>query len=110
MRLFILFRELLSKLYGFLKPFKEDRLNYFFFMSLLLVIIFTWRIFDLSYFSKEKWLKLASSQFTGIFKLSSERGEILDRNGSLLAASLKVISFYLRPTEIKDWELFKDLK
>ncbi len=109
MRLFILFKELLSKLYGFLKPFKEDRLNYFFFMSLLLVIIFTWRIFDLSYFSKEKWLKLASSQFTGIFKLSSERGEILDRNGSLLAASLKAISFYLRPTEIKDWELFKEI-
>ncbi|WP_456419323.1 peptidoglycan D,D-transpeptidase FtsI family protein [Thermovibrio sp.] len=107
MRLLIFLKELLLKLYGFFKPFKEDRLNYFIFISFVMVVIFIWRVFDLSYFSREKWLKLASSQFTGVLKLSSERGELLDRNGSLLAASLKVVSFYVRPTEIGDWELFK---
>ena len=107
MRLLIFLKELLLKLYGFFKPFKEDRLNYFIFISFLMVVIFIWRVFDLSYFSRERWLKLASSQFTGVLKLSSERGELLDRNGSLLAASLKVVSFYVRPTEIGDWELFK---
>ena len=109
MRLLIFIKELLLKFYGFFKPFKEDRLNYFIFLSFLIVAVFTWRILDLSYFNKERWLKLVSSQFTGILKLSSERGELLDRNGSLLAASLKVVSFYIRPSEIEKWELFKEI-
>jgi len=109
MRLLHLLKELLLKVYGFFKPFKEDRLNYFIFLSLVTVLIFTYRIFDLAHFNRDRWLNLVSSQFTGILKLSSERGELLDRNGSLLAASLKVISFYLRPTEIRDWELFKKI-
>ena len=109
MRLVHFLKELLLKVYGFFKPFKEDRLNYFIFLSLITVLIFAFRILDLSYFSKERWLRLVSTQFTGVLKLSSERGEFLDRNGSLLAASLKVLSFYVRPTEVKDWELLKKI-
>jgi len=109
MRLVHFLKELLLKIYGFFKPFKEDRLNYFIFLSLVTVLIFTFRILDLSYFNRAHWLKRLSSQSTGILKLSSERGEFLDRNGSLLAASLKVLSFYVRPTEVKDWELFKKI-
>ncbi|WP_457679217.1 peptidoglycan D,D-transpeptidase FtsI family protein [Thermovibrio sp.] len=102
-------RDALLKLYNFVKPFKEDRLNYFFFLSVLLVLTYTYRIFDLSYFDRQKWIELVNKQFKGIVKLSYERGEFLDRNGSLLAASVKVVSFYARPSEVKKWELLKKI-
>jgi len=109
MRLISLLISFLSKIYGFLKPFKDDRLNYFTFFSFIIAVIFIYRVFDLAHFSKDRWLNLVASQFTGVIHLSSKRGELLDRNGSLLAASLKVLSFYVRPPEIGDWELFKKI-
>ena len=109
MRLFFLLKNLVLKVYRFIKPFKEERLNLFFLMSAILVSIYAVRILDLSHFKKDYWINRVKSQFAGKIKLSPPRGAILDRNGTILAASEKVISFYIRPPEIKNWELFEKI-
>ncbi len=109
MKVLYLIKALIERVYSFIKPFKDDKLNYFVFISLLLILIFAIRLFQLSYFNRAYWIETAEKQSVGILKLSYKRGDILDRNGDLLAASLKVFSFYIRPTEIKDKELFKGI-
>ncbi len=102
-------KNLFYRVYRFVKPFKDERLNFFFLMSVFLVLIYSWRIFDLSYFKKDYWIKQVRNQFAGKIKLAPPKGAILDRNGTVLAASEKVVSFYVRPSEIKDWKLFESI-
>ena len=97
----------LSAIYAFIKPFKDERLNLIVFSSLILVLIYLIRILDLSYFNRDFWINLVSRQFYGKIKISPPRGDILDRNGTILAASEKVVSFYLRPAYAKDKELLE---
>ena len=107
MMLLFRIKDLLLRVYGFIKPFKDERLNVFFLVSVFLVFVYSFRIFDLSYFEKSYWVEKVKSQFAGVIKLSPPKGSILDRNGTVLAASEKVVSFYVRPSEVKDWSLFK---
>jgi len=99
----------LADFYEFIKPFKDNRLNAFVFISVLIVGVFTFRLLSLTVFEKEKWLSLVKKQFQGAIKLSSERGTIYDRNYSPFAISVKVFSIYIRPTEIKDKLLMKKI-
>ncbi len=104
------FRSILKffeRIHNFFKPFKDERLNNFLFFSLLLVLLYSARILELSYFKGDYWINKVSKQFEGRIKISPPRGDILDRNGTILAASQKVVSFYVRPLYIKDKELFK---
>ena len=109
MRFLLKLRELLLRLYDFVKPFKDDRLNLFLFISVVLVIVYSGKLYLLSFSQREFWINLVEKQFEGAIKISSERGKILDRNGALLAASEKVISFYVRPSEIKNRDLFEKI-
>ncbi len=109
MKVLYLIKGFIERVYSFIKPFKDDKLNYFVFISLLLILIFAIRLLQLSYFNRAYWIETAEKQSVGILKLSYKRGDILDRNGDLLAASLRVFSLYIRPTEIKDKELFKGI-
>ncbi len=102
-------KRLLNRIYNFIKPFKYERLNAFILLSFLLVLIYTYRLLSLALWDGQKWIDLVSEQFQGKIMLSSEKGEIIDRNGAILAASRPVLSFYIRPTEIGDKELFKQL-
>ncbi|ADY73917.1 Peptidoglycan glycosyltransferase [Desulfurobacterium thermolithotrophum DSM 11699] len=109
MKLFYVLRRFFLKLYNFVRPFKDDRLNLFLFVSIFLFLIYSFKLLSLSYFEKNYWIGLVKKQFEGAIKVSSERGKIFDRNGIPLAVSEKVVSFYIRPTEIKDRELFKKI-
>ena len=105
-RLYHFLKNLFLKIYTFLKPFEDDRLNAFLFISTGMVIIFILKLLSLSYFDKEKYLSFLAKQYTGKLTLKSERGEIFDRNGIPLAVSKKECSFYIRPSLIKDKEAF----
>ena len=107
MRFFFFIKNLVLRLYSFVKPFKDERLNLFFLLSVLLISIYAYRVLDLSCFKGSYWIKRVRSQFTGKIKLSPPRGSIVDRNETVLAASEKVVSFYVRPSEVKDWKLLK---
>ncbi len=107
MRLLFLLKNLILKIYRFIKPFKDERLNLFFLMSTAIVFIYAIRVLDLAHFKREYWINIVKGQFAGKIKLSPPRGAILDRNGTILAASEKVVSFYIRPSEIENWKLFE---
>ena len=97
------------KIYKFISPFKDDRLNLFLLISLFLVVVYFGKLLSLTIFNRDFWIDFVEKQYQGKIKLSSERGKILDRNGIPLATSEKVFSFYIRPTEIKDKELLKKI-
>ena len=106
---FFKIKNLFLRIYEFISPFKDDRLNLFLIFSLILVFLYLYRLFDLGIFSGKRWISLVEGQFKGSMKLSSEKGEILDRNLTPLAVSEKVVSFYIRPTEVKDFELLSKI-
>ncbi len=101
--------DLTSKLYRFIKPFKDDRLNFFLIFSSFILLIFAVRLLNLAYYEKEKWINLVETQFQGAIRISSERGEILDRNHTPLAISQQTLSFYIRPPEIKNKKLLTSI-
>ncbi|MEO2067998.1 MAG: penicillin-binding protein 2 [Desulfurobacteriaceae bacterium] len=107
MRLLRVFWNAIVRFYRFVSPFKDDRLNLFLFISLFLVVIYFGKLLSLTYFNKDFWISFVKEQSKGVIRISSERGKILDRNGIPLATSERIFSFYIRPTEIKDKELFK---
>ena len=102
-------RNFLYRIYLFIGLFNGKRLNIFFTLSLLIVLVYGFRLVNLCITNRDYWLKVAGNQYKGILRLSSERGEILDRNGALLAASERVYSIYVRPLDIKDKKLFLEI-
>jgi stage V sporulation protein D (sporulation-specific penicillin-binding protein) len=56
----------------------------------------------LQIFEHEKLKGMAERQRTRIITLAADRGEILDRNGRILAISLDTYSIYVNPREFKD--------
>ncbi|SMP14247.1 cell division protein FtsI (penicillin-binding protein 3) [Desulfurobacterium pacificum] len=102
-------KETILRTYHFISPFKDDRLNLFMLASLVVMVIYLIRLFSLGVFDGKKWISLVERQFQGCVRISSEKGEILDRNFTPLAVSEKVVSIYVRPPEIKDWLLFEKI-
>ncbi len=110
MRKFLYFiLQLILRFYRFIKPFNDDRLNLFLFLSIFVVSAYIAKLSLLTHFEREFWIDLVEKQFQGAIKISSERGEILDRNFTPLAVSERAVSFYVRPTEIKNKELLKGI-
>jgi len=69
---------------------------------LVLSVALISRAFQLQVLSGESLKAKADRQHTRVLKLQTERGQILDRNGSVLAASLMVDSVYADPSRIKN--------
>jgi cell division protein FtsI (penicillin-binding protein 3) len=74
-----------------------------FFMILFVALVS--RAFQLQILSGEALKAKADRQQTISVKLQTERGQILDRNGKVLAASLQADSVYADPSMIKDREV-----
>lgn len=62
------------------------------------------RLVYLQIFQASKLSALAQAQRTKAVDLSAERGEIVDRNGKALAASVEAFSIYAMPREAKKWD------
>ena len=60
-----------------------------------------WRLYDLMVNKFETYSSLALRNQTRTTAVMPERGEILDRNGNILAASVTVENVYLDPHELK---------
>jgi cell division protein FtsI (penicillin-binding protein 3) len=69
---------------------------------LVLSVALISRAFQLQVLSGEPLKAKADRQHTRVLKLQTERGRILDRNGSVLAASLMVDSVYADPSRMKN--------
>ena len=60
------------------------------------------RAVDLQILHADHLSSLARSEYQGSIEILPERGDIYDRGGSKLAASIKVYSVYARPKEIPE--------
>jgi len=67
-----------------------------------IIIIFAGRAGYLQILKSDEYREKMLSQSQQRIKISSRRGVIVDRNGNLMALSLKVPSVYVRPQEIHD--------
>ena len=64
---------------------------------LLLALAILIRLIDLQIIHHRFYLEKAESQRKRIITLAADRGEILDRNGRILATSLDTSSVYVNP-------------
>ncbi|GIW23273.1 MAG: stage V sporulation protein D [Candidatus Sericytochromatia bacterium] len=73
----------------------------YFFVILALLIIFS-RLFYLQVIKSEELRQKAESQQRKAINLAKKRGQIIDRNGNILALDTKTISLYCYPKEYKE--------
>ena len=89
-------------------PQSNDKfaLRYYFIISFLLLICLAivFRLYDLHILRATDFKDLASRQHHVEIEIKPERGAILDRNGKILATSLKVPSVYAVPRRIPQKE------
>lgn len=60
------------------------------------------RLVFLQIIDSDKYRQIAKTQHESLVKLKAERGDILDRNGKLLATTVKSYSFAIDPSILKD--------
>ncbi len=80
------------------------RIKFISVLYIFIIIIFVARTGYLQILKGEKYKEKMLSQSYKSIKISSRRGVIVDRNGNLMALSLKVPSVYIRPPEIQSPE------
>lgn len=75
-------------------------MNRFFAVSCIILALFAtiiYRLFDLGFFQREALLRIAKKQHNITIELEPKRGNILDRQGQILATTVKSPSVYAIP-------------
>ncbi len=78
----------------------SSAVNRFFVVSCLVLALFAaiiYRLFDLGFFQRETLLRIAKKQHNVTIELEPKRGNILDRQGQILATTIKSPSVYAIP-------------
>ena len=81
---------------------KNPRIGCFAVFMAVILLVLAIRLFSLHIIQREKLVAHASSQHAKITKLEPERGNIYDRNGSLLAFNVPAVSVVANCDSIKD--------
>ncbi len=81
---------------------KDIRHNVVLVFFILVAILITMRLFYLQIIKHKFWLELSEDQRTRIVTVAPNRGDIMDRNGNILATSIDKYSIYVRPKGIDD--------
>lgn len=82
----------------------HTRIRYIFLIVILILIITIGRVFYIQVFSYKKLNDLAESLWSRELPISADRGEIVDRNGNVLATNITTTSLVVIPNQIKDKE------
>jgi cell division protein FtsI (penicillin-binding protein 3) len=80
---------------------REFRVRTIFLFSLFWACALLSTLYSIQILDKGKWREYASKNFRKEFKLFSERGSILDRNGKILALSVPASSLYFRKKDLQ---------
>lgn len=83
---------------------KNNRIKITIIAVTIICLIILIRIFYLQLFSYNKLNKLATSLWQRNLPITAERGEILDRNGKVLATNITTTTIYVVPNQIKNKE------
>ena len=82
----------------------HTRIRYVFLIVIIVLIIAIARVFYIQVFSYEKLSTLAESLWSRELPISADRGEIVDRNGKVLATNITTTSLVVIPNQIVDKE------
>jgi len=86
------------------------RIRYIFLFVLCLMILIIAKVFYIQIFEYEKLNTLAESLWSRELPIKADRGEIVDRNGKVLATNITTTSLVIIPNQIVDHEkVAKDL-
>jgi cell division protein FtsI (penicillin-binding protein 3) len=90
------------------RPFQRDRLLVVLGLFAAGFLVILGRLYGLQVGGHAKWYERAARQYSQQATLQPERGEILDRNGRVLATSVAVPSVYAVPRDIQQPEQMAD--
>lgn len=80
------------------------RIRAFFLFVICLLVIIILRVFYIQVFEYDELSNLAQSLWSRKLPIGADRGEILDRNGKVLATNLTTTSLVIIPNQIKNAE------
>lgn len=82
----------------------HTRIRYCFLVVLICLLITIAKVFYIQVFQYEKLNDLASSLWSRKLPISADRGEIVDRNGKVLATNITTTSLVIIPSQVVDAE------
>lgn len=82
----------------------HTRIRFVFLVILMILIAIVIRVFYIQVFQYEKLSDLAGSLWSRELPITADRGEILDRNGKVLATNITTTSLVIIPNQVKDAE------
>ncbi len=82
----------------------HTRIRFFFVVILLALLIIIGRVFYIQVFAYDKLSTLAESLWSRNLPIAADRGEIVDRNGEVLATNITTTSLVVVPNQIEDKE------
>ena len=82
----------------------HTRIRYIFLIIIVILLIAIGKVFYIQVFSYNKLSKLAESLWSRKLPISADRGQIVDRNGKVLATNITTTSLVVIPNQIKDKE------
>ena len=88
----------------------HERIRFIFLVSIVILVAIIIKVFYIQVFAYEKLNTLAESLWSRELPIKADRGEIVDRNGEILATNVTTVSLVVVPGQIDDPErMAKDL-
>ena len=82
----------------------HERIRFVFIISIIILIAIIIKVFYIQVFAYEKLNHLAESLWSRELPIKADRGEIVDRNGNVLASNVTTVSLVVVPGQIDDAE------
>lgn len=80
----------------------HERIRFIFLVSIVILIAIIIKVFYIQVFAYEKLNTLAESLWSRELPIKADRGEIVDRNGEVLATNVTTVSLVVVPGQIDD--------
>lgn len=80
----------------------HERIRFIFLVSIVILIAIIIKVFYIQVFAYEKLNTLAESLWSRELPIKADRGEIVDRNGEILATNVTTVSLVVVPGQIDD--------
>ena len=88
----------------------HERIRFIFLISVIILVAIIIKVFYIQVFAYDKLSNLAESLWSRELPIKADRGEIVDRNGKVLATNVTTVSLVVVPGQIDDPEaVAKDL-
>ena len=79
----------------------HTRIRFILLLVLLLFLIVIFKVFYIQFFSYKKLNSLTEELWSRELVINAPRGDIVDRNGVVLASNITTTSIYVVPSQIK---------